>query len=75
MYEYRCDERLKSNCKHTVSLVLVVTQQETVGLTGRVWSFLGVNPTVMGIQQLRKNSIQTHRDSSDVLRHMAPHLG
>ena len=28
------------------------------------------NPTVRGIQQLGKNSIQTHRDKSDVLRHI-----
>jgi hypothetical protein len=28
------------------------------------------NPTVRGIQQLRKNSIQTIRDISDVLRHI-----
>jgi hypothetical protein len=28
------------------------------------------NPTVRGIQQLRKNSIQTIRDSADVLRHI-----
>jgi hypothetical protein len=28
------------------------------------------NPTVRGIQQLRKNSIQTIRDSVDVLRHI-----
>jgi hypothetical protein len=30
----------------------------------------GANPTVRGIQQLRKNSIQTIRDSADVLRHI-----
>ena len=28
------------------------------------------NPTVRGIQQLRKNSIQTIRDNADVLRHI-----
>ncbi len=28
------------------------------------------NPTVTVIQQLRKNSIQTNRDSADVLRHI-----
>ncbi len=28
------------------------------------------NPTVRGIQQLSKNSIQTIRDISDVLRHI-----
>ena len=32
----------------------------------RVWA----NPTGRGIQQLRKNSIQTIRDISDVLRHI-----
>ncbi len=32
------------------------------------------NPTVRGIQQLRKNSIQTTRDIADVLRHIIKNI-
>ena len=39
-------------------------------LSSETLNVLTANPTVRGIQQLRKNSIQTIRDSADVLRHI-----
>ncbi len=35
-----------------------------------IFQLYWANPTVRGIQQLRKNSIQTHSDIADVLRHI-----